>query len=502
VGSLSGKGGGREMQLADLLKNVDFRLSSGSLHTDISGIYYDSRKVRAGSLFVCIAGFKTDGHDYVEQALEKGAVAILGEKQVPVSANTTFILVENSRAVLPILASNYYQNPSQHLRVVGVTGTNGKTTTTHLIKSILEEAGKKTGIMGTLYAKIDDTKKEMGHTTPEAVEIEEFMSLNLSHRASYVVMEVSSHALDLNRVDWIDFNYAILTNITQDHLDYHQTMEKYLEAKKKLFSMISNQNNNSVIINADDAYANEFLGRVQAPSTTYGIKNNADVRATDIKTGLQGSHFTVQYKNQKFSLDINLIGLFNVYNALAAVTFALVEGIGIATIKRALKKVQGVPGRFEQVNCGQDFTVVVDYAHTPDGLENILKTGRAITQNRMITVFGCGGDRDRSKRPIMGKIAASYSDFCVITSDNPRTEDPKDIIRDIVPGLDRVPNSRYAIIIDRKEAIKHALYLAKKGDLVVIAGKGHETYQIIKDQVLDFDDRVVASEILKGRPDL
>ncbi len=486
------------MKLIDLLKNINFTVLSGQLDQEIKGIYYDSRRVTPGSLFICISGFKTDGHLYVSQAVENGAIAVLVEKEISVDKNITCILTANNREIMPQLAANYYQEPTENMRVIGVTGTNGKTTITHLIKSILDEAGKTTGIIGTLYARINEEKKEYSHTTPEAFEIEEFMNLCREKNSEYIVMEASSHALDLHRVDKIHFNIAILSNISQDHLDYHQNIDNYKQSKIKLFRMIPPGKTNFCIVNADDACAQEFINACETPCYTYGLDQNADIQAENLNYSLKGTNFNVKYKNKSLNLNLKLIGLFSVYNALAAVAFALKEGISPKIIKSALEKVKGVPGRFEQVDCGQDFTVIVDYAHTPDGLENILKTGKQIVENRLITVFGCGGDRDKTKRPQMGEIAARYSDFCIITTDNPRSEEPENIIHDIVPGLDRVQNSRYAIVVDRREAIRQAFHLANKGDIVMIAGKGHETYQLVKDQVLDFDDRLVAREILKG----
>jgi UDP-N-acetylmuramoyl-L-alanyl-D-glutamate--2,6-diaminopimelate ligase len=300
-------------------------------------------------------------------------------------------------------------------------------------------------------------------------------------------------------VDQLQFYCAVFTNLTQDHLDYHGSMESYKESKLKLFGKLNPGQGQFAVINADDPAAGDFIRANTGDCITYGIGNEAMVQAVDIRFSLKGSHFSVLYQGDRFDIDMKLIGRFSIYNALAAIAFALKEGISSDVIAAALNKVAGVAGRFEQVDCGQDFTVIVDYAHTPDGLENILKTAREILQNRLITVFGCGGDRDRTKRPQMGRIAAQYSDFCIVTSDNPRSEEPEAIIDDIIPGLEEVENSHYAKIIDRREAIHQAICLAKKGDLIIIAGKGHETYQLVKDQVLDFDDRLVAAEFLKGK---
>jgi len=487
------------MRLDQVCLGIDYNIVQGSLETEITGVCYDSRQVRPGSLFVCIVGQKTDGHQYAHQAVQAGAAAILAEREIDVGGQAALILTDNTRTGLAKAAANFYGHPSQQLRVVGVTGTNGKTTTTHLIQAILNEYNKPAGIMGTLYARLGDITRDYGHTTPESADIQEFFRLLADNAAEYVVMEVSSHALDLNRVDAIQFGAAIFTNLTQDHLDYHQTMENYRQAKLKLFQMVDVKPENFCIVNNDDPSASHFTEASPVPYYTYGIKSAADVRAVEIQSTLKGTRFTVLFKDQSFPVNMKLIGGFSVYNALAAITFALAEKIPVPVIQQVLANIEGVPGRFEQVDLGQDYTVVVDYAHTPDGLENILRTARELAENRLITVFGCGGDRDRTKRPLMGEIAGRYSDFCIVTSDNPRTEDPQAIIDDILPGLNRVENARYAVVPDRREAIRHAINIAKSGDLVVIAGKGHETYQLVMGQVLDFDDRLVAAEMIKEK---
>ncbi len=503
------------MQLEELMQGIDYKLLAGQLNQDISGISYDSRKVKVGDLFICIPGAKADGHDFVEQAIHRGATALLVEKELllhpagtigaplqsPIMLHPTITVLHTTecRRAMAIAASNFFHQPSHDIKTIGVTGTNGKTTNTHLIKAILEEQGNGIGIMGTLYARMGDNERVLGNTTPESVDIEEFINLIREQNGKYLVMEVSSHALNMSRVDKIRFHAAVFTNLTQDHLDYHMTMDNYMESKLKLFKKLSEPDGQFAIINADDPASQYFMQASGNNYYSYGINKEADVKAINIKNRLKGTDFTVIYRDGSFNINMKLIGLFNVYNALAAIAFALKEGVEPAVIKTALEKVSGVAGRFEQVDCGQDFTVVVDYAHTPDGLENILQTGRKILENRLITVFGCGGDRDRKKRPMMGKIAAQYSDFCIVTSDNPRSEEPEAIIDDIIPGLKEIENSHYAKIVDRREAIHQAICLAKKGDLVIIAGKGHETYQLVKDQVLEFDDRKVAAEFLRGK---
>lgn len=484
------------MRLVELLRGIDYRVLSGNSQLNILGIAYDSQQVKPGFLFICIMGLKTDGHLFIKDAVQKGAVAVVVQHEGDIPPDVTCLVTENTRKALAVAASNFYGEPSRSIKVIGVTGTNGKTTTTHLIKAILEESGRPTSIMGTLHAKIGSTLLDMDHTTPEAPVIEAFLEASSNAGCEYAVMEVSSHALHLFRVDRINFHAAVFTNLTQDHLDYHYNMEQYRESKLKLFDPSRQSQSFYTVVNNDDPHGAAFVEASMGKSHTYGVQTTTELRAIEIETGVTGTQFSVIYGSESFKINMKIIGMFNVYNALAAISVALNEGVEIPVIQAALGKVAGVAGRFEQVDCGQPFTVIVDYAHTPDGLENILTTARELCSNRLITVFGCGGDRDRGKRPLMGEIAARLSDFCVVTSDNPRSEEPEAIIADIVPGLERVVNSRYAIIIDRCEAIRHALYLAREGDFVVIAGKGHETYQLVKGKVLDFDDRKIAARIL------
>ena len=484
------------MKIDELMQGIAYHWVQGP-DQDIQGISYDSRRAGKACLFVCIPGFKTDGHQYIEQAVANGATAILAQHRVELPETVTLLTTEDTRRALPVTAANFYGHPSRQIHTIGITGTNGKTTTSHIIQAILEKWGKRTGIMGTLYARIDDEIKDYGRTTPEASEIQAFLADVTRHNGDYMVMEVSSHALDLHRVDEIYFTSAVFTNLTQDHLDYHQSMEIYRACKVKLFEQL-NLTGGTGILNRDDPAYPFFRDACPAAVISYGLHQDADVQALDVQTTVEGTRFNVVYQGGEFPIQTPLIGLFSVYNALAAIAFALQEGVEPALIQRALQDMQGVPGRFEQVDCGQDFTVVVDYAHTPDGLKNILKTGRDLTENRLITVFGCGGDRDRSKRPRMGEIAARYSDFSIVTSDNPRTEAPDKIIDDIVPGLEKVRGSRYAVVPDRREAIHTAITIARPGDLIIIAGKGHESYQLINEQIIPFDDRKVAAEYLKG----
>jgi UDP-N-acetylmuramoyl-L-alanyl-D-glutamate--2,6-diaminopimelate ligase len=486
-------------KLKELLKGIEYKVLQGDPCQEVTGIEYDSRHVKSGNAFVCIPGFKTDGHNYAAQAIVNGSRALLVERPVDGAEDCTMVQVSDTRELLPLLASRFYDAPSRALRVIGVTGTNGKTTTTHLIKAILEEAGYAVGLIGTLNASFQEYQEKLANTTPESLDLEKFMSHVRDHGGRYVVMEVSSHALDLGRVREIDYDVALFTNLTQDHLDYHKDLESYCDAKLNLFDKLPVEPGRFSVINADDPHADRFLQASNGEKITYGIHNPATVKATNVRITSRGSVFDVVYPEGKISISIRLAGFFNVYNSLAAIAFALEERIAPETIKEALKKVKGVPGRFESIDEGQNYSVIVDYAHTPDGLENILKTARQITGGRIITVFGAGGDRDRKKRPLMGRIAAECSDFTIVTSDNPRSEDPLAIIDDIVVGVKEVETAHYAVVPDRREAIRHAIYLAHPDDMVVIAGKGHEDYQLIKGKVYPFDDRLVAREYIRVR---
>ncbi|HBV99008.1 MAG: UDP-N-acetylmuramoylalanyl-D-glutamate--2,6-diaminopimelate ligase [Peptococcaceae bacterium BICA1-7] len=490
------------MLLNDLLKSITVLNMEGDGSTDIRGICYDSRKVRPGSLFVAVEGFKNDGHNYVGRAVEAGASAVLAQRMVEVPPGVPLVITRDTRKGLAMVSAAFYGNPSRELLLVGVTGTNGKTTTTSLIASIYRAAGKKVGLIGTIANYIGDRKLEAGHTTPESADLQEILRDMVSEGVSVAVMEVSSHALSLERVAGCEFDVAVFTNLTQDHLDFHRDMEEYLEAKAHLFRSIGDGKRrfpSYAVVNADDPHMARIAEASGAPVVTYGLSEKADMRAVDIKVTGRGCSFTaVSGKYGSTHLSLRLTGLFNVYNALAAYTMAVEGGFSPDLVKEALEGVPGVPGRFETVDCGQDFTVVVDYAHTPDGLENILKAAGTVATGRVIAVFGCGGDRDRTKRPIMGEIAGRYSQVPIITSDNPRTEAPDVIIRDIEEGIKRVAPNGYRVIPDRREAIRLAVSVARSGDMVVIAGKGHEDYQIIGTQKLPFDDREEVKKVLEA----
>lgn len=491
-------------KLAELVAVLREREIKGDLDVNIEGIHYDSRQIKPGYLFVCIEGFTYDGHTFIPDALKRGAKALVVQKEVEVPAGITVIKVSNTRKFLPLLANQWYNNPSRKLGVVGVTGTNGKTTTTHLIESILCAAGNKTGLIGTVNNRIGEKILPVERTTPESVDLQGLLAQMVEEKVDCAIMEVSSHALELHRVDYCEYDVAVFTNITQDHLDFHNNINSYLESKAKLFSQLgekifgnTKKQEKVGVINADDPHSDVLRQKTKVKVITYAIEQDADIKAKDIQVTLKGLNLKVITPQGELDLSLNLTGLFNVYNTMAAIGAAIALGVSLEAIKKGLECIQGVAGRFELVDQGQDFAVVVDYAHTPDSLENILKTAQSFVNGRIISVFGCGGDRDRTKRPIMGKIGTTYSDYSIITSDNPRSEEPAQITADVEVGA-REGRGEYEIIVDRKEAIKKAISQAQTGDMVIIAGKGHETYQIFRQGTVPFDDREVAREFLRG----
>lgn len=486
------------MKLRELLQQVSYVEVRGSLDKDIQDIVYDSRKVKDDYLFICIEGMQTDGHKYIDDAVNRGAAAIVIEKELDnYIDNMTYIKVQNSRKAMSYVAEIFFDYPLENLKLIGVTGTNGKTTTTYLIKGILEAAGKNTGLIGTIKNLIGQKEFPTDRTTPESLDLYRLFKRMVISDIEYVVMEVSSHALDLNRVQGMLFEVAVFTNITQDHLDYHKTLARYLEVKSRLFKQISKRGWG--VINGDDAHASSIIAATAGQLFTYGIENNTDITADDIKLHPQGVSYILTGDNIKQTdISLNFTGKFNVYNSLAAIGCGLVLGLEETTIKQGLQNIEGVPGRFELINEGQSFAVVVDYAHTPDGMKNVLNTAAEFVKGNIIVVFGCGGDRDQGKRPQMGKIGAEYGDDCIITSDNPRSEEPMAIINEIEVGIKEAESMvPYQIIPDRRQAISEAITRAEADDMVIIFGKGHETYQIFKDKTIHFDDREVAREVLR-----
>jgi UDP-N-acetylmuramoyl-L-alanyl-D-glutamate--2,6-diaminopimelate ligase len=477
------------MKLSQLLSQVEIEESNIKDDIDLTGIVYDSRKVIPGCVFVAVKGYKTDGHKYIKQSIDNGAIAVIIQDET--EKNIPYIRVKDTRKALALMSSAWFENPSSRFKLIGVTGTNGKTTTTYLIKNILEEAGHKVGLIGTNQNMIGQKVLEALHTTPESYELQELFYQMAQEGVSHVVMEVSSHALYLNRVAGSEFEIGIFTNLTQDHLDFHKTMEEYLSAKEILFGMCKKG-----IINLDDEAAQHIVENAACEIMTYSIdKNAADIIAKNVRLKATGIEFELLYGDKLTRIELKIPGRFSVYNALSAIGACLEMGISADTITAALKKSKGVMGRIEVVDTNTDYTVLIDYAHTPDGLYNILSAVAGFAKGRIIAVFGCGGDRDKTKRPKMGKIAGGMSNICVVTSDNPRTENPASIIEDILVGMEDTAAKR-VIIENRKEAIAWALHNAKPDDVVVLAGKGHETYQILKDKTIHFDEREVIAEIL------
>ena len=485
------------MKLDELIEYLDYKDLVNFKSAEITGISYDSKTTKSGDIFVCLVGEHTDGHEFAQDAIGNGAAALLVERALNIKIPQ--VVVDNTRHKIADIADRFYSRPSMGLNLLGITGTNGKTTVTHLIQKIFEENCQKCALIGTLGYKLSSggEYRDAKHTTPQAPELQATLRMIKDvEKIDNVVMEVSSHALEQNRVGGCRFNGAILTNLTQDHLDYHITMDKYFDAKAILFKNLGE--GSFAVINADDPYAQRFLDVVPegVRKFTYGITNSADIMAKDINFSLNGAEFTLNAVGQDYEVNLHMNGMFSVYNVLAAITSASAMGIDINTALKALENIKGVAGRFEVV--AKKPLVIVDYAHTPDGLENVLNSAREITpeHGKLICVFGCGGDRDATKRPKMGAIAEKIADTVVITSDNPRSEDPQQIITDILAGL----KSTNSVIVeaDRGQAIALLKNITQNNDVIVIAGKGHEDYQILKDRTIHFDDREEARKIFEG----
>ncbi len=494
------------MQLQDLIGVLGEKDVQGNPDIQISSIAIDSRNVTPGSLFICIQGFVADGHNFIRQAVEKGATAVLLDKDVPVPPGIVSIKVDSTRSIMGRIASAFYGFPSKYLKMIGVTGTNGKTTITYLIEAILNRAEYNVARLSTTQYRIGKEQIHAAHTTPDSIELQQLLRKAVNSKCSHLVMEVSSHALSLGRTDGCEFDTAVFTNLTVDHLDFHHTQEEYLMAKMRLFASLGEASVKELpklaLINTDSPFAERIIEAVHPAYTHvqgYGCDLNLQsehcksaIIASEIETNKDCTTFL--YRGVRFKL--NLLGRYNVYNALAAIGVGESEGIGLEKIREALESVDSIPGRFERVVCGQPWTVIVDYAHSPDALQNVLLTCKQLSPRRIITVFGCGGDRDVTKRPHMGMIAGELSDETIITNDNPRSEPPEEILSEIEAGIRQV-SIAYKIIPDRREAIFYAIGAATEGDLVLIAGKGHEDYQIIGDKTTHFDDREVAREALK-----
>jgi UDP-N-acetylmuramoyl-L-alanyl-D-glutamate--2,6-diaminopimelate ligase len=483
------------MKLSELLHHLITYRQVNSGDPDISSLVMDNREVQEGSLFFCIKGLVFNGHEFAEKAVAAGAAAIVAYEQIECSVPV--IYVKDTRRALAILSDAYYGHPTRHLHLIGITGTNGKTTTSHIIDTVLRENGKKTGMIGTIDMKINNVSYSVNHTTPEAPFLQKSFRQMKEEQVDAAVMEVSSHALDMGRVRGCDFDIAVFTNLTQDHLDYHENMDEYLRAKGLLFSQLGNTYDRNkpkvAVLNGDDPASAQYERITAAPVITYGIESDSDLKATNIKITGQGTTFTLETTTDQFEIHMKLIGKFSVYNVLAAIAASVASGIAIEKIVETIKTIEGVPGRFEVVDEGQPYTVIVDYSHTPDSLENALSAINEFAEGKVAVVVGCGGNRDKTKRPLMAQIAVKHADRAIFTSDNPRSEDPAGILKDMETGVDE---GTYHSIIDRYDAITYAIQNAGDKDIILIAGKGHETYQIVGSAVHDFDDREAARQAI------
>jgi len=480
------------LKLKDVLAGLEIKEFRADLETDISGICYDSRQAAPGQLFTAIRGFASDGHRFIPVAVEKGASAILCECAPEI--DVPYILVENTRYALAIASKNFFGDPASKMCMIGLTGTNGKTTSTYLIKHMLEEClGAKVGLIGTNANMIGDVELHTDRTTPESFELHKLFADMYDAGCSHVVMEVSSHALVLERVAGITFDVGSFTNLTQDHLDFHSDMDDYAKAKAMLFSRCGLGS-----VNIDDPYSSVILADSTCPVLTYSIDKPSGLKAEDIRLEPTCVRFTAVHGDEREDVVLGIPGRFSVYNALGVISCGLQLGISLAQCASALATAKGVKGRVETVPTDGDYTIVIDYSHTPDSLENVLKTVREATKGRVVALFGCGGDRDRAKRPIMGRIGTELSDFAIITSDNPRTEEPEAIIEEILTGVS-VSDERYVAVTDRIEAIRYAIENHRPGDIIVLAGKGHETYQEINHHKIHMDEREIVADILKER---
>ena len=478
------------MKLYELLRGLEPLEVSADLDMDITHVTSDSRKVQKGALFVAVAGFAADGNRFIPMAMEKGASVVVTAKKP--QQDIPYVLVSSDRYALAIIGTNYYGRPAESMTMIGVTGTNGKTSTTWLLKQVLQKVKHtKVGLIGTMENHIGDEILETDRTTPESIELQALFAKMRDAGCGYAVMEVSSHALELDRVAGIHFDVAAFTNLTEDHLDFHKTMESYCDAKAILFTRCG-----KAVVNGDDAWKQRLLVNCTAPVLTTSVQGNGDLRAENVMMKSDGICFTAVYEDSRVEISVPIPGKFTVYNVLSVLGIALQLGISLETAAEVLKDVAGVKGRVEVVPTpGKPYTVLIDYAHTPDGLENVLSSVRDFCKGRLIAVFGCGGDRDPIKRPIMGGIGVKIADLAVITSDNPRTEAPGAIIQDIVAGLGDAKN--YKIVENRQEAIHYAMDIAEKDDIIVLAGKGHETYQEIMGIKHHLDEREVVAEYLR-----
>lgn len=493
-------------RLKDILQGVNVRSIDGSVNISITGAADDSKVVKDGFIFVAVKGVSADGHNFIKEAIEKGAKIIVAQDDFTNTSDMkdiTKVLVNDSRKASAEIAHNFYGRPSDKARVIGITGTNGKTTVSYLCESVFKEAGYSTGVIGTINYRYGLRQIPATNTTPGALKLTEMMNYMVANGANYIIMEVSSHSLEQERVWAIDFKTAVFTNITPEHLDYHKNMQEYKRAKGMLFKNLAKHA--TAVLNTDDEFGKELVGAYCLPAgeagnmplqLKYGFSSDADIRPEKFFLTSAGIEAVVITPKGNIKLRSRLVGKFNLYNILAAVGVGCAEGIELEKIKSGIEALKFVPGRLERVICSQPFDVYVDYAHTDDALKNVLTAVKELAPGRIITLFGCGGDRDRAKRPRMARVASELSDYVVITTDNPRSEDPKIIAEEIAGGIPKNKAGNSFIVLDRQDAIKKAIGLAKEGDIVLLAGKGHETYQIFKNMIQPFDDKEVAKKVL------
>ncbi len=482
----------KKIRLRELLQDLDVSIETGAGDLSVSGVAYRADRVVPGDVFFCVPGFKHDGHDFAADAVARGAVALVCQRQPPGAVDVPVAIVPDTRFALASASAEMFGHPSRDLAVAGVTGTNGKTTTVYLIDSIARAAGRRTGLIGTVETRIGDERLDAGHTTPESADLQVILASMRDSHIDSVAMEVSSHAIDLKRVESVSFAVAAFTNLTQDHLDYHHTIEEYFSVKRRFFTDLEVRER---VVNIDDIYGAAMAVELDAVLTV-GRDEDADVRAVEEELFPDGARFTLMTPVGTERIELPLAGEYNISNALVAAGCALALGIGLPDIVDGLRSAPQVPGRLERVDAGQEFAVFVDYAHTPDSLAKALRAVHSITPGRVIVVFGCGGDRDPEKRSFMGSAAGAVADHVIITSDNPRSEDPVGIILQIEDGV-RETGVSYEVNVDRRTAIRTAISQAVPGDAILIAGKGHEDYQIFADRTIHFDDREVAREILE-----
>ena len=485
------------MELRKILNGIENLKAKGNLDVEISSVECNSKEVKQGSLYIAIKGYDNDGHDFVEDAISNGAKAVMIEniskvKQISFPEDVTIIISDNTRHALAISSCNFYENPSRKFKVIGVTGTKGKTTTTYMIKTLLEASGRKVGLIGTIENYIGEDSLGMSErTTPESLDLQKVLSKMAKEKVEYVVMEVSSQALKLNRVDGVEFDIGVFTNFSKEHISEkeHTDMEDYFNSKLKLFDMCK-----LGFINIDDFRAGKIKKSAKCEIKTYGVNNQCDLLAKDITITNVSVDFKAKLTDRNERIKVDIPGRFSVYNSLAAISVALHYGVSPEIIKTELEKIK-VPGRSELVPNKKELDIMIDYAHSPESLKSILEAVKTYTRGRVILVFGCGGDRDKTKRPMMGEIAGTLANYTIITSDNPRTENPETIIKDIKLGIDKT-KGKYEIEVDRKEAIKKAIKMAQKRDMIILAGKGHEPYQEINNQKYPFDERVIIKELI------